>query len=356
MTRWKTVKSHLLRNSESGKYYAVARVGGKLVWKSLKTTVRSVADLRLEKALSGIRAGESTKADVNITLGQCAATYLQRKEERGYRRRNRQGIEQAKSKPLKARSLDYRKETVEALRKLWDGFEDKMAAEATESACHAVADKARKQYGPSRFNGVIQSLRGILDIAVENGALAVNPALGVSFAEVKPSDKPIPSREQMTEILRQLDDHPQRKHARLSLRAMAFTGLRPNEARHLSKSDVDLTAGTLTARETKNGKPRTIQLIGQAMDLFKEEGVDKVLAALKKDPRRAIRTIGEAIGLKMTPYTMRHLHMTALVESGVDLPTAALISGHQDRGVTLLRHYLHARPEHVRKQLDKVRI
>ena len=356
----KGVKTNLVRDIKSDVYYARVRVNGKLVWRSLETTVRSVADLRLPAKLSEIRAGRKDVTP-NVTLGECAATYLKRKEERGYRRRNRQGVEQAKSKPLKERSMDYRRETVDALRKLWDGFEEQMACMVTESMCHAFADRLRskktarnKPYSATRFNGVIQSLRGILDIAVENGALASNPSLGVSFAEVKPSDKPIPTREQMTEILRLLDANPQRRFARLSVRAMAFTGLRPNEARHLTKADVDLAAGTLTARETKNGKPRTIQLISQALDLFNEEGVDTVLAALKKDPRKSLLTIGAKMGISLTPYTMRHLHMTALVESGVDLPTAALISGHQDRGVTLLRHYLHARPEHVRKQISKV--
>lgn len=352
--RWKTVKTNLLRNSDSGTYYAVARVSGKLIWRSLETTVRSVADLRLESKLSEIRADGRGEKFSNITLGECAAAYLKRKKERGYRRRNRQGVEQARSRPLKDRSLAYRHETVEALKKLWPDFEEQPAAMATETVCHAVADAVRKQYGASRFNGIIQSMRGVLDIAVENGALTRNPAASVSFAEVKPSDKPIPNREQVKELLRLLDAHPRRKFARLSVRAMAFTGLRPNEARHLTKADIDLVAGTLTARATKNGKPRTLQLISQAMALFKDEGVDDVLEALKKDPRKTLSTIGDLIGLKMTPYTMRHLHMTALVESGVDLPTAALISGHQDRGVTLLKHYLHARPEHVRKQLTKV--
>src|SRR5690348_16391186 len=113
MSQWKRVKPYLLRNSDSGKYYAVARVGGKLVWKSLKTTVRSVADLRLAAALSEMRVGNRKEKCANITIGECAAAYLKRKEERGYRRRNRQGIEQAKSKPLKERSLDYRRETVD---------------------------------------------------------------------------------------------------------------------------------------------------------------------------------------------------------------------------------------------------
>lgn len=362
MPNWKPVKTNLWRNEDSGIYYAVVKIKGERKSESLKTKLRTVADLLLPKKLNELRAAHGAPMGPSVTLGECAEEYLRRKEERGYRRRNRQGVEQAKSKPLKERSMDYRKETIEPLRRAFGNFDEHEAALVTEVVCHQIAQSLRKtketqgstKYSPSRFNGIIQTLRGILDIAVENGALPSNPANCISFLEVKPSDKPIPTREQVTEILRLLDADPQRRFARLSLRAMAFTGLRPNEARHLTAADVNLKAGTLTARETKNGKPRTIQLIVQALDLFNDEGVDKVLAALKKDPRRAIRTIGNKIGVKMTPYTMRHLHMTALVESGVDLPTAALISGHQDRGVTLLRHYLHARPEHVRKQLTKV--
>lgn len=354
MPLYKFVKSNLFKNTQSGRYYARVKVKGKTIWKSLDTDARSVADTLLTKTLAEMRTGNGAKMGPGVTLAECAATYLQNKSERGYRRRNRQGIEQSSFKPLKARSLDYRKETVAALKKLWDGFDTQNAALVTETRCHAVADAARRKYGPTRFNGIVQSMRGILAVAVECGALKANPAMGVYFAEVKPSNKAIPTREQMSEVLRMLDAHPRRKFSRLSVRFMAFTGLRPNEARHLEASDINLSASTITARATKNGQPRTIQMISQAADLLKEEGVTEILKALKKNPRRTLMTIGGKLGINLTPYTMRHLHMTALVESGIDLPTAALISGHQDRGVTLLRHYLHARPEHVRKQLSKV--
>jgi integrase len=355
MNTWKTIKENLRRNVDSGIYYAVVKIKGKTIWRTLETDLRTLADFRLPGALAKIQASKGAANSPNVTLGQCAEVYLLRKKERGYRRRNRQGIEQAKSKPLKERSMDYRNETVEALKRCWKGFDAQPAALVTEVMCHTIADVIRKEeYSASRFNGMIQSLRGIMDIAVENGAVRSNPAMSVSFVEIKPADKPIPTREQVTEILRLLDSHPRRTHARLSVRVAMFTGLRPNEARHLQKQDIDLVAGTLTARETKNGKPRTIQLIGQAIELFQAEGVDEVIAALKKDPRRTIRTIGDLIGVKMSPYTMRYLHATALVEAGVDLPTAARILGHQDHGATLARHYFQSRSEHLKAQLKKV--
>jgi hypothetical protein len=47
-SKWqKTPVANLLRNAKSGASYARARVGGKLLWKSLKTDRMSVAQLRL---------------------------------------------------------------------------------------------------------------------------------------------------------------------------------------------------------------------------------------------------------------------------------------------------------------------
>lgn len=347
------VKSNLYRH-ENGKYYIRTKVKGRPVWKSLKTKVRSVADALFSHELAKIKASNGAELGPDITLGECAATFITNKRERGFRRRNRQGHEQAQSRMLKPRSLKYIEDNITYLKKQWPSFDETLASSVTTQLCHEVADKVRRQYGATRFNGIIQAMRGILAVAVGGGALQSNPAMNVFFAEVKTEPKQIPTCEQVAEVFKLLDDHPQRKFARLSVRAMAFTGLRPNEARNLDPADIDLKAGTLTVRETKNGKPRTIHLIAQAVELFKTEGVPKVLAAIKKDPRRAIRTCGKKVGIHMTPYTMRHLHMTALMEAGLDLRTAAEIAGHQDSGATLWKHYLHARPDHVKKQLSKV--
>lgn len=348
--RWKKVRSNLWRNSDSGTYYARADVVGHAKWKSLETDVFTVALARLPIKLAAIRARAGRLQSGNLTLAECAAIYLTRKEERGYNRKNKSIF-----RPLKPRALDYRKETLAAIQRMWEGFDKTQAGAVKESDCHAFADRMRRKYCATRFNGIIQTLRGILAVAVEMGGIPSNPAAEVGFQEVKTKEKFIPSRDQFTEILRRLDFHPRRKFARLSVRGMAFTGLRPNEARHLEPGDINLAERTLKARETKNGKPRTIQLLDQAVELFETDGAEAVCRAFRKSPRRALNTICREMGLpNLTPYTMRHLHMTALVESGIDIGVAADIAGHQDGGVTLLHHYRHARSEHVRQSIKKV--
>jgi len=58
-----------MRHKPSGNYYARIRVGGKLIWKSMKTDTMSVAKLRLgdfhkkerQRAYSGCRKGEAAR-------------------------------------------------------------------------------------------------------------------------------------------------------------------------------------------------------------------------------------------------------------------------------------------------------
>lgn len=297
-----------------------------------------------------LRARAGSINGPNLTLLECSEIYMARKRERGYARRK-----SSKWKQHKPRSIDYRQETLDAIRKWWSGFDATVSRTVGERQCHDFADTVRKHYSPSRYNGIIQTLRGILEIAVEFGCLESNPARAIGFAEIPIKQKFVPERNQFTEILRQLDSLPSRKFARLSIRAMAFTGLRPNEGANVELADVNLTIGKLTARETKNGKPRTIQLIPQAVDLFEQEGIAEVLAALRKSPRKALNTICREMNLpRLTPYTMRYLHLTALIESGVDIGVAADIAGHQDGGVTLLRNYRQTRGEHLKRQIKKV--
>jgi len=138
------------------------------------------------------------------------------------------------------------------------------------------------------------------------------------------------------------------------VRALAFTGLRPVEARNLEAGDIDLAGRTLTARVTKNGEPRRIHLIDQAVEIFAEDAVG-TLAALKTSPKRALISVSRELGLpRLTPYAFRKLHLTRLIEGGVDILSVADAAGHKDRGRTLLGSYTRARPEHVREQVRKV--
>ena len=62
---WETTKTqHLLKNSESGVYYARIKQGGKQVWLSLKTDVYSVAKAKLPGKIIQLRNAAEVKPSV----------------------------------------------------------------------------------------------------------------------------------------------------------------------------------------------------------------------------------------------------------------------------------------------------
>jgi len=342
----KTQFPNLIRNEASGIYYVRARVGaaGRKA-KSLKTDLLSVARLRLPMTLARLRASAGRLHGGKLTLAEGAAIYLDKKRRLG-----------RKGKLLKESSIGYREWTIEAIRGLWPNFDETRIAAVKPETCTEWAMRARTKYSSVQFNGQLQTLRGIFEVAIDADEIQINPLRQIEAARVTVKEKVIPTREQFTAMLHALDNHPKRKYAALSLRALAFTGLRPKEARNLDAADYDAVNRTLTARVTKNGEPRTIQLIEQAVELF-EADLPGVIAALKKSPKKALATVCRKLELtRMSPYYMRHLHLTRLMECGVDILAASNAAGHRDRGKTLLKHYAKQRPEHVREQIKKVYI
>src|SRR6266487_53009 len=77
----KTAVQNLVRYRPSGTYFARFRVGGKLVWKSLKTVTFSVAKQRLPERMREHRAKLESATAVAIgkmTIGDAARVYLEK--------------------------------------------------------------------------------------------------------------------------------------------------------------------------------------------------------------------------------------------------------------------------------------
>ena len=61
-------------------------------------------------------------------------------------------------------------------------------------------------------------------------------------------------------------------------RFLAFSGLRINEARHVTWADLDFDKGLLQVRVTKNGKPRWVpfnQSLRELLEGFRQDSSDK---------------------------------------------------------------------------------
>src|SRR5213596_1708650 len=81
-SQWqKTPVANLVRNAASNIYYGRLRVGGKLIWKSLKTDRMSVAKMRLgdfqKEQRQKASAGKAV-ARGKMTLGDALQTYRER--------------------------------------------------------------------------------------------------------------------------------------------------------------------------------------------------------------------------------------------------------------------------------------
>ncbi|MFH1027576.1 MAG: site-specific integrase, partial [Pseudomonadota bacterium] len=74
------------------------------------------------------------------------------------------------------------------------------------------------------------------------------------------------------------------------------------------------------------------------------------VVAIEKAFRRVVADAG--LSSAVCRHTLRHTAITHLVQSGVDLPTVARISGH--RTLAMVAKYAHANGEHIQAATDKL--
>ncbi|MEI6703247.1 MAG: tyrosine-type recombinase/integrase [Deltaproteobacteria bacterium] len=72
--------------------------------------------------------------------------------------------------------------------------------------------------------------------------------------------------------------------------------------------------------------------------------------AIEKAFRRVVADAG--LPSNVCRHTLRHTAITHLIQSGVDLPTVARISGH--RTLAMVARYAHANGEHIQAATDKL--
>ena len=141
------------------------------------------------------------------------------------------------------------------------------------------------------------------------------------------------------------------------------TGARASNIRFLRWEDVDRDQWTLTIRETKNGTPRTIPVVGAAQDALQ--------AHYKADPTKegwvfkgarddapgtfdsAWQAVRKAAGLDdFRFHDLRHTTASYLTQGGAGLAQVADALGH--RTLVMARRYSHQSGEHVRATLASI--
>ena len=139
----------------TGQYYAYFKANGKPVSKRLETTVRSIAVQRVRDQKALHRGSQQTAATKKILTFDDALTEY------------RHIVETAVDK--KGSSKDYREQTTVALIRSWPGLLETDTRKITEHDCREWSKSFSAAYSASRYNNTLGTLRGVLQIAVDQG-------------------------------------------------------------------------------------------------------------------------------------------------------------------------------------------
>jgi len=157
------------------------------------------------------------------------------------------------------------------------------------------------------------------------------------------------------------------RNVQMLLRTIYATGLRINEARHLTAAAIDSSRMVIRVLG-KGQKERLVPLSPLLLQelraywrdtrptqwMFPGKVPHKPLnaATVQKACKRACQITGLP---RITPHTLRHCHATHLLEAGVDTRTIQALLGHHRIGTTALyTHVSLAGVQHVVSPLDRL--
>lgn len=351
-----TVGENLIRNASSGTYYARIRVKGKLIVRSLKTKVQSVAKLRradFEKRERTKAASQDAVAAGKLTFAQALSTFRHRMNG---------------DVTLKPRSREYREERIAALIKSWQGIEAMDVRQFTKANCLDWAAKYRttgnrgKPVSDTNYNNTVGSLKLVLDIAEEAGAIYHNPAKSIKRAKVQIKELHLPTDDVFEQVISEI------KHDKCKdlLRFLAYGGFRKTEASQIRWGDISFEKGEIVVRgdeitRTKNGEIRRAPMIPAMRGLLERLASENLNRKLSDCVMRAsecyasIKSACAKVGIPtFRHHDLRHYFVTKCIECNVNPKVIAAWAGHKDGGVLILTRYAHVRPDHSQQMAQQV--
>jgi len=352
----KTHYSNLIRYVPSGTYYARLRVKGKLIWRSLKTDVVSVAKLRLSDFEKVERQGAENRDSVSAgRMNVADAIAVHKKRVAG-------------DASLKPSTRVYHDERIASLLKSWPALATKDIRSISKTDCLDWAAKYGADRSATVFNHTISILRKLFEIGIEMGARYDNPARFIKRVKERPKRLTLPEPESFAKFIQEVENgggRDSRNCANL-IRFLAFGGFRKNEAANITWADCDLEKGEIVVRGdaetgTKNWAIRRVPMIPDMRKLLERLKAENP-APLRSQPvmgvrecQKAINRAAKAIGMtRITHHDLRHLFATLCIESGVDIPTVSRWLGHKDGGALAMKVYGHLRDQHSVNMAQRV--
>ena len=318
-TRWEATDTPgLYVRQPGGGFYARITLDGKRSWRSLKTEKLREAQRLLRDLQSG-----HTRQVTTRTADKLHAALDKVIEFRSTRRAVR-------SRQLKTSTKGFHADILSVTKRL---FADRQLAEFDDVGL--LKTLMASGFSQSRRKAIFELLKRTFADAVENGTIKRNPLHGHIPGKVGKKDRTLPTRDQLEAMMQVIPElSPRYGHrAVFTLRFLAFSGMRIEEARNVQWSDIT-DDGKIRIRGGIEGT-KTLD-IGQSrlMDINAplQAVLDDIAAVYGKEgrvmPAKSILPhLREACAKLKIPvvnhHDLRSWFITWGITSGVDVSTLA---------------------------------
>lgn len=348
MSDWEPVKAENLVRHKLGTYYLRAKIGGKIIRKSLKTKSLRDAKSKRDTLMPQLRlqAGAIRQGEVwtrEKAIAHTRAWYAIRP-----------------SYQEKPKSLEYRvfvlgilAETLPA-RAVHTWCADEMLAWWTSSRISG--------FSPTLRNNCLGTLRKLLELAIKAGVILQDPSSDLERVRVTRTHLTLPPASALARIIEEVRSQKLIHSGQSAdmIEFMAYSGCRIGEVRAITWEDIGKDSILVTGGEgrTKNHDWRKVPILPDMATLLERMRTPDCTGPLfdQYSPRYALTNACQRLGLPhMRVHDLRHLFATQCIEAGVDIPTVARWLGHKDGGALAMRTYGHLRDEHSQRAAQLVR-
>jgi len=341
--QFRKVSQNLFRYSANKNYYAIYKVAGKKIWRSLETADRELAERRLKEELQ--KHGKVDQKDSKLSLSDLLKLY------------------EASIQGLAEHTKATRRSILRVFTETWEhGFDVPVRSISTGQVKLWLGGQHARLKNSS-YNEYVRFVRHLFALAVSHQAIAESPASAFKQLRIEKPIRLTPTWEQFKAIVSDIRTQPFSADAEDTadlVRFMGEAGVGTAECANLRGEHIDLDRGRILLYRSKTDRGYAIPAFPQALPLleqFKNKGRLQAGQSVfrVRDPKRALAAACKRLGFPhFSPRSLRRCFITRAIEMGVDFKTLASWQGHQDGGVLIAKTYSYLRNEHSDQMAKKL--
>jgi len=336
-TPFKKVGECLYRNPASLQYYALVKIKGKQIKRSLGTD-------NLAEARRNLRTFKTDQALIDPLAGKLTVDGLCDRQ-----------LETIKNQAPK--TLGRKRHILQRVRQHWKDVDIRRVKQSEIKSWLAGFN-----FGAPSYNLHLQGIRALFRQAVDDRLLASSPVVGIKQRKLAKPIRQTPTVAEFNAVVASIRAQKLSDTAGESADYVEFLGLAglgQAETAALTWKDVDFTRGQIVTFRVKTKTGFAVPIFPQLRPLLEKRLALATTANGGSPPLPHTKVFSVANAksaltaackrLNIPGYSsrsFRRMFISMAIERGVDVKVIALWQGHQDGGKLILDTYSHVRPAH----------